>query len=134
MFMSPLSMPCIKPPYGEIAVVDLTTQQIVWRRGMGALGLGFPSLAGSIITAGGLIFNGGVVDGQLRAIDALTGEVIWQGELRGASDATPMSFVSPKTGRQYVVVTVPGTAAPQGSLEDLTAGDGEEGTPETGGG
>ena len=113
-------------------MVDLTTQQIVWRRGMGPLDLGFPSSAGSFITAGGLIFNAGVMDGQLRAIDALTGEVIWQDPLRSGSDATPMSYVSPKTGRQYVVVTVPGTAAPQGGFDDPAARQGE-GTPETGG-
>ena len=132
MFTSPLLLPCLKPPYGEIAVVDLTTQQIVWRRGMGPLGLGFAYAAGSIVTAGGLIFHGGVTDGQLRAIDVLTGEVVWTGPLRSSSEATPMSYVSPKTGRQYVVVTVPGTVAPQGSFEDLPAGHGE-GTPETGG-
>ena len=46
MFTSPLLLPCLKPPYGEIAVVDLTTQQIVWRRGMGPLGLGFAYVGG----------------------------------------------------------------------------------------
>ena len=75
---------------------------------MGPLDLGFPHAAGSFITAGGLIFNAGVIDGRLRGIDTLTGDVIWQDELRGASDATPMSYVSPATGRQYVLVTVPG--------------------------
>ena len=114
-------------------MVDLTTQQIVWRRGMGPLSLGFPYSAGSFITAGGLIFNAGVMDGRLRAIDALTGEVIWQDELRSGSDATPMSYVSPKTHRQYVLVTVPGTGAPQGSFDDLEAMAQGEGTPETGG-
>ena len=108
MFASPIGLPCLKPPYGEIAVVDLTTQKILWRRGMGPLNLGFPHAAGSFITAGGLIFNAGVIDGRLRAIDTLTGDVIWQDELRGASDATPMSYVSPATRRQYVLVTVPG--------------------------
>ena len=132
LFVSPLSLPCLKPPYGEIAVVDLTTQQIVWRRGMGPLDLGLPYSAGSIITAGGLIFNGGVMDGQLRAIDALTGEVIWQGPLRSASGATPMSYVSPKTGRQYVVVTVPGEGGPQGSPFDETPVQGAS-TAEEGG-
>ena len=122
MFNSPFGLPCLKPPYGEIAVVDLTTQQIVWRRGMGPLELGFPYVAGSIVTAGGLIFIGGVMDGQLRAIDVLTGDVLWKGSLRSSSEGTPMSYVSPKSGRQYVVVTVPGTAGPQ-----------DEGTPETGG-
>jgi len=131
LFASPL--PCLKPPYSEIAVVDLTTQQVVWRRGMGPLNLGFPATAGSFITAGGLIFNGGVMDGQLRAIDALTGDVIWQDKLRSGSDATPMSYVSPKTGRQYVLVTVPGQARPQG---DNPLGDTEgrsDGTEGAGG-
>ena len=132
LFASPLSLPCIKPPYGEIAVVDLTTQQIVWRRGMGPLGLGLPYSAGSFITAGGLIFNAGVADGQLRAIDTMTGEVLWQDSLRNGSDATPMSYVSPKTGRQYVLVTVPGTVAPTGDFGDPSGISGE-GTAATGG-
>jgi glucose dehydrogenase len=130
VFVSPISLPCLKPPYSEIAVVDLTTQQIVWRRGMGPLNLGFPAAAGSFITAGGLIFNAGVIDGQLRAIDALSGDVIWQDKLRSGSDATPMSYVSPKTGRQYVLVTVPGQATPQGGnpLADTEGkSDGTEG-------
>ncbi len=91
-----------------------------------------PISAGSIITAGGLIFNGGVVDGQLRGIDALTGEVIWQDSLRSGSDATPMSYVSPKTGRQYVVVTVPGTGTPQGIPDDEESAQGES-SEQTGG-
>ena len=28
MFMSPLQMPCMRPPYGRIAVVDLQTRQV----------------------------------------------------------------------------------------------------------
>jgi len=132
LFSSPLSLPCLKPPYGEIAVVDLTTQQIVWRRGMGPFNIGFPYSAGSIITAGGLIFNAGVMDGQLRAIDVLTGEVIWQDPLPRASGATPMSYVSPKTGRQYVVVTVPGEGGPQGNPEDEASGQAES-SEQTGG-
>ena len=99
---------------------------------MGPLNMGFPYAAGSIITAGGLIFNGGVVDGQLRAIDALTGEVIWQDPLRSASGATPMSYVSPKTHRQYVVVTVPGEGTPQGNPE-LEAATPAEDSEQTGG-
>jgi|TARA_B100000315_G_scaffold232207_1_gene244214 membrane-bound PQQ-dependent dehydrogenase (glucose/quinate/shikimate family) len=132
IFGSSLNMPCLKPPYSEIAVVDLTTQQIVWRRGMGPLSLGFPSTAGSFITAGDLIFNAGVIDGKLRAIDPLTGDVIWQDSLPRPSDATPMSYVSPNTGRQYVVVTMPGTARLSGDFDDPDATRGE-GTPETGG-
>jgi membrane-bound PQQ-dependent dehydrogenase (glucose/quinate/shikimate family) len=123
MFVSPLGIPCLKPPYSEIALVDLTTQEVVWRRGMGPLNLGFPSTAGSFITAGGLIFNAGVIDGQLRAIDALTGDVIWQDKLLRSSGATPMSYVSPATGRQYVLVTIPGSGPPPGSFGDDTSNE-----------
>jgi len=133
IFASPLSLPCLKPPYGEIAVVDLTTRKIVWRRGMGMMELGFPYAAGSIITAGGLIFNAGVVDGQLRAFDVLTGDVIWQDKLRSGSDATPMSYVSSKTGRQYVLVTVPGESNRPGGPGDTANGQGEVSTQPTGG-
>lgn len=111
IFSSPLMLPCLKPPYSEIAVVDLTTQKVVWRRGMGLFNLGFPATAGSFITKGGLIFNGGVLDAKFRAIDALTGDVMWQDSMRTGSDATPTSYVSPKTGRQYVLVTVPGASS-----------------------
>ena len=103
--------------------MDLTSQKILWRRGMGLFNLGFPHAAGSFVTAGGLIFNAGVVDGQLRAIDTLTGDVIWQDELRGASDATPMSYLSPATGRQYVLVTVPGNQETGGRVIAYALGE-----------
>ena len=112
LFSSPLSLPCIKPPFGEIAVVDLTTQKIVWRRGTGTWNLGLPYAAGTTVTAGGLIFMGGVLDGYLRAIDVNTGEELWKDSLASASEATPMSYVSPKTGKQYVLVTIPGQRGP----------------------
>lgn len=117
LFASPFSLPCLKPPYGEIAVVDLTTQSIVWRRGVGPAAIGLPHTAGAIVTAGGLIFDGGTADAQIRAIDVETGAVVWQEEMRSASDATPMSYTSPTTGKQYLLVTVPGQGRP------LTTGD-----------
>jgi quinate dehydrogenase (quinone) len=62
--------------------------------------------AGSIVTGGGLIFNAGVVDSTARALDVFTGEEVWTDSLPGSSTATPMSYVSPTTGKQYVIVTV----------------------------
>ncbi|MEM7100403.1 MAG: PQQ-binding-like beta-propeller repeat protein [Pseudomonadota bacterium] len=112
LFSSPLSLPCLKPPYSEIAVVDLTSKKIVWRRGSGLWELGLPHSAGSIVTSGGLIFQAGVMDGQLRAFDVDTGEVVWTDALRGPSDATPMTYVSPTSGKQYLIVTVPGDGRP----------------------
>ncbi|MFT7652362.1 MAG: quinate dehydrogenase (quinone) [Candidatus Azotimanducaceae bacterium] len=112
MFSSPISLPCLEPPYGEMSVVDLTTQTIIWRKPNGIASLGMPATAGSVVTAGGLIFNAGIMDSRLRAIDTLTGEELWRDEIRSASDATPMSYVSSATGKQYLLVTVPGAGRP----------------------
>ena len=90
MFTSPLGIPCIQPPYGEMAVVDLTNQEIIWRRPLGAaaislngariglpLEMGTPYSAGSIVTGSGLTFIGGVMDGYMRAIDLFSGEELF---------------------------------------------------------
>ncbi len=121
-FLSPIFAPCLQPPYGELAVVDLVSREILWRRplgtarDMGPLGLAtrlplpmgmFYNLAGSVVTGGGLIFNGNVVDSTMRAMDILTGEEVWTDPLPGSSTATSMTYVSPVSGRQYVLVTVP---------------------------
>jgi len=120
-FLSSVFAPCLKPPYGEIAVVDLASQELLWRRplgtttDMGPLGIpvklplpmGMFYTAGSVVTGGGLIFNAGVTDSKVRAIDVLNGRELWTSELPNASTATPMSYVSPSSGKQYVIVTVP---------------------------
>ena len=126
-FLSPIFSPCLRPPFGEMAVVDLASQRVLWRRPLGTAAeqgpLGIPSKlplpmgmfyqAGSIVTAGGLIFNGGVLDSTMRAIDVLTGEEVWTDALPASAQATPMTYISPKTGHQYVVITVPeGVGAP----------------------
>ncbi len=120
-FLSPVFAPCLRPPYGEIAVVDLANQETLWRRPLGtttdmgplgiATGLPLPMgmfySAGSIVTGGELIFNAGVTDSSVRAIDVMNGEELWKAPLPASSTATPMSYVSPATGKQYVLVTVP---------------------------
>jgi len=120
-FLSPIFAPCLAPPYGDMAVIDLASQEIVWRRPLGtARGqgpLGIPSRlplpmgmfynAGSIVTGGELIFIGGVQDAKMRAINLLNGREVWTDDLPATSTATPMTYVSPETGKQYVLVTVP---------------------------
>lgn len=120
-FLSPIFAPCLAPPYGDMSVIDLASQEIVWRRPLGtARGqgpLGIPSHlplpmgmfynAGSIVTGGQLIFIGGVQDSTMRAINLLNGEEEWTDSLPGTSTATPMTYVSPATGKQYVLVTIP---------------------------
>jgi glucose dehydrogenase len=150
-FLSPLIVPCLRPPFGEMAVIDLATRQPVWRRAMGnaqidlgqgrRIGIpvrfGAPYQAGSALTAGGLIFMGGTMDGTLRAIDLFTGDELYADRLEAPSNATPMSYVSPTTGRQYVLVTVPGESSlPMDGGHEGGSGEGAgtAGSRETGGG
>lgn len=120
-FMSPIAVPCNEPPYGRLAVIDLQTRQPVWNRRLGttnesgplgmkigiALPMGVPLAAGPIVTKGGVIFFGGGMDRYFRAFDLETGEELWREALPGASQATPMTYLSPKSQRQIVVIPVP---------------------------
>ena len=122
-FLSPLFAPCQQPPYGEIAAIDLKSRQTLWRRPlgtaneMGPLGLkiklripmGIPYSAGTIVTKSGLIFIGGTMDRHMRALNITTGNEVWSDFLPNSAQATPMSYVAPQSGRQFVVVTIPAT-------------------------
>jgi quinate dehydrogenase (quinone) len=127
MFMSPAGIPCQKPPYGAMTAIDLKSQQIMWQIPLGTLEdygpfgfktglpipIGLPALAGPLATRSGLIFFSGTHDHYLRAIDILTGKELWKSRLPVGSQATPMSFISPQTGRQFVVLTAGGTRLAQ---------------------
>jgi quinate dehydrogenase (quinone) len=120
-FMSPIAVPCNEPPYGRIAVIDLQTRQLVWNRRLGTanesgplglkiglnLPMGVPLAAGPIVTKGGVIFFSGGMDRYLRAFDLKNGKEVWREALPGASQATPMTYLSPKTKRQILIVAVP---------------------------
>ena len=121
-FQSPLRIPCQKPPYGTMTAIDLKSREIVWQvpmgsvRDTGPLGvkmrlpipIGMPTLGGPIATESGLIFFTGTQDYYLRAVDAQNGEELWKARLPVAAPATPMTYLSPKSGRQLVVVTAGG--------------------------
>lgn len=118
VFLSPLGTPCRQPPYGRLNVIDLRTGTLVWSKALGTavhagpLGLesqlpirmGVPNLGGSTATAGGLILVGAAQDRFLRAVDIGDGRELWRAELPNIGAATPMTYVSPKSGRQYVVI------------------------------
>jgi hypothetical protein len=69
---------------------------------------GAPNLGGSIVTAGGLVFIGATNDGKFRAFDKDTGEELWMTRLPASAHATPMTYLGPKSGRQFVVVAAGG--------------------------
>jgi quinoprotein glucose dehydrogenase len=113
--LSPLGFPCNKPPWGETVAVDLKAGKILWRSTVGTsedrapLGIAFksgtPLPNGVVITAGGLIFTG-AMDAYLRALDAKTGEELWQGRLPVPGLANPMTYFW--KGEQYVAIAAGG--------------------------
>ena len=122
MFMSPLGVPCVEPPYGTMSAVDLRSRTIAWQVPLGTvedtgpLGIatrlkmpvGMPTIGGSVATASGLVFFAGSQDFYLRALDAATGAELWKSRLPVGSGSSPMTYVSPKSGRQYVLISAGG--------------------------
>lgn len=115
--LSPLGIPCHGPPWGFLSAVDLKTRKILWQRPLGTsediapLGIKVPgvfSLGGSVSTKSGLVLIAGAMDDYLRAFDIRSGKELWKGRLPAGGQATPMTFISPKTGRQYVVIAAGG--------------------------
>jgi quinate dehydrogenase (quinone) len=123
MFMSPLGVPCHAPPYGQLTAIDLKNHSVLWQKPMGTVAdtvlpfgikarlpfaIGMPVMGGPVATAGGLVFFAGTYDYYLRAMDSATGKELWKGRLPVGAQATPMTYVSPKTGRQFVVIAAGG--------------------------
>jgi hypothetical protein len=50
------------------------------------------------------------LDDYLRAFDIQTGKELWKDRLPVGSQATPMTYISPASGRQFVVVVAGGTS------------------------
>ncbi len=116
-FVSPLGVPCNAPPWGQLTAIDLKTRQILWQRPLGTtadhapLGIPVPGVfnqGGAIATQGGLVFIGATLDDYLRAFDLKTGKEVWKGRLPAGGQALPMTYVSPRTGKQYVVIAAGG--------------------------
>ena len=121
-FMSPLKAPCQNPPYATISAIDLVSRKLVWTETLGTarnsgpfglhsqlpLRMGVPLFGGAITTAGGLTFVGATQDGYFRAIDTMTGKVLWETKLPTGGHATPMSYLSSDSNRQFVVIAAAG--------------------------
>jgi quinohemoprotein ethanol dehydrogenase len=105
--------------YGLISAVDSRTNKIVWQqRSPYPLGHG----GGILATAGGVVFHGDA-DGNLRALDARTGEPRWQFQIgMGAASAPFITYEL--EGEQYIALAPSGGASPQGGLGSAqTPGD-----------
>ncbi len=121
-FLSVAGIPCQAPPFGTLTAIDMKTRKVAWQvpvgtvEDTGPLGvrmhlpikIGLPTLGGTLSTQGGLIFIAGTQDFYLRAFNSGNGDEIWKARLPVGSQGGPMTYVSPKTGKQYIVITAGG--------------------------
>jgi quinoprotein glucose dehydrogenase len=128
LLLSPLGIPCSRPPWGVILALDLDTGELRWPHPfgtapVGVLGLrapakwGAPNLGGPLVTASGLVFIGATSDGMFRALNTWTGDVLWEHALPFPGAATPMSFQA-ADGRQFMVIAAGGSILLQSPIGD----------------
>lgn len=130
MWLSPLSVPCIAPPWGFLAATDMDSGELLWSQPIGTgfdigpmgvptfmkIAMGTPNLGGPVVTATGLTFIAAAQDNWLRAYETATGRLLWQGRLPAGGQASPMSYVI--DGRQYVVIAATGHGQLQTEIGD----------------
>jgi quinoprotein glucose dehydrogenase len=131
-FLSPLNVPCQQPPYGTISAVDLASHKLIWTepfgtaRDSGPLGLssmlpismGVPNFGGSITTRGGVTFVGATQDRYIRGFETATGKLLWEHRLPAGGQATPITYLSKTSGRQFVVIAAGGSTSIASKLGD----------------
>jgi len=115
-FLDPDGYPAVKPPWGTLNAIDVSTGKPVWTVPFGeypklaAKGMrntGSENYGGPVVTAGGLVFIGATsYDRKFHAFDKATGELLWQTKLPFSGNATPATYEV--DGRQYVVIAAGG--------------------------
>ncbi|MFV2089801.1 MAG: pyrroloquinoline quinone-dependent dehydrogenase, partial [Pseudomonadales bacterium] len=85
IFLSPIGLPCTRPPWGKLVAVDLASQTILWDVPLGRITdiapapvpnfeWGVPNMGGPLLTRSGLIVIGAAAEHALRIFDTQTGE------------------------------------------------------------
>ena len=125
--LSPLGIPCSRPPWGMLHAVDLRTGGLVWEVPLGRLtdvtGVptplrwGSPNLGGPLVT-GRLVFIGATMDRRLRAFDLSSGALLWTEELPASAQSSPLTYRVRPGGRQFVVIAAGGHSGMGSSLGD----------------
>lgn len=128
-FLDPDGYPAVKPPWGTLSAINLSTGNYAWQIPLGE----YPKLAsqgihntgsenygGPVVTAGGLIFIGATsYDKKFHAFDKATGKLLWETTLPAAGNATPATYEV--NGRQYVVIAAGGGKSPDPSGGTIVA-------------
>jgi len=82
--------------WGNVSAVDYNTGKIRWK-----VKTPEPMIGGIMATAGGLLFTG-EGNGQFKAYDSATGNVLWNFQAGAGVNAPPSSYTV--NGKQYIVV------------------------------
>lgn len=107
--------PGIKPPWGELIAVNLSTGDYSWKVPVGndsifstpgGLPTGLTGSPGPIATGGGLVFIAGGKDRKLHAFDKDNGRLLWETTLPALGSSTPCTYM--REGKQYLVLSVAG--------------------------
>ena len=132
ILLSPFGVPCLAPPWGSLLAVSLDTGKIRWEVPFGTPRdmvpgmswfpffpeMGFPSAGGPIVTDSDLVFIGGSLDNYIRAYNALDGTELWRFRLPAGGQATPMTYIGDKSGKQFVVIAAGGHSYMRTTLGD----------------
>jgi quinoprotein glucose dehydrogenase len=110
-FLDKDGYPGIKPPWGTLNAVNLSTGKLLWKVPLGEYeeltkkGIpvtGTENYGGPLVTKGGLVFIAASKDEMIRAFDKQSGKMLWQHKLPAAGFATPACYEI--DGRQYIVI------------------------------
>ena len=82
---------------GEVLAWDPVGARPVWK-----IAEKFPAWSGTVVTAGDLVFYG-TMDGWFKAVNARTGELLWQFKTGSGIIGQPITYRGPD-GKQYVAV------------------------------
>jgi alcohol dehydrogenase (cytochrome c) len=80
-----------------LKAINPTTGEAKWQTGFKS-----PNWAGTLVTAGGLVFTG-TRTGEFIAVDADTGEILWRFQTSSGIVGQPVTWQ--QNGTQYVTVT-----------------------------
>jgi len=111
----PEGYPAVKPPWGTLSAIDLSTGKYCWqiplgeypeltKRGMPVTGT--ENYGGPLVTAGGLVFIAATRDEKIRAFNKQNGKVVWEYQLPAAGFATPITYEI--KNKQYIVIAAGG--------------------------
>ncbi len=82
--------------WGRLSAVDYDTGKVAWK-----FDTEQPLIGGALATAGGLVFYG-EGNGLFRALDAKSGELLWEYNCGAGANAMPVSYTV--LGKQYVAM------------------------------